>query len=344
MVRHPNSPGTEQGKSIPQISILWLLLPIGLLLLTFFWKPGNSEQANKSIDSTQTNSASIDSDNDYTYISHKKEDFRPLVYDIRESIRNTVKDELKSGMATEISVNFELLDKGINFTYGYTDWYWPASLLKIVTLIAYLKESETDTALLSKKIIYHRSNLGYAQNLVKDSLKEGGIYTYNDLLRRLIVNSDNQACYILEKNIGSAKIDKIYSDFTIDVARGNKNLDFIPINQYMQFLRSLYNATYLNKKNSEYALSLLINSEFVYGIRAGIPPGIKVASKFGEKADKNDLQLHDCGIVYYDNHPYMIGVMTKGTNFEKMAQSIQRLSNNIFQVVKNFEKGNSHSS
>ena len=331
------APHTSEGKpsAIPKISILWLALPVGLLIVTFLWKPGNNTTT-VNPDSVNKLKTSVDSTKGESYITHKKEDYRPLMHDIREAIRNTVKDELRNGDATEVSVNFELLDKGVGYTYGYTDWFWPASLLKITTLMAYLKEEEHSPGLLVKKITYHRSNLGYGQNFVKDSLTEGQQYTNSQLLERLIVNSDNQACFILEKNIGQEKIDQVYKEFTVDVARGNKMQDFMPVTQYMQILRTLYNATYVSRKNSEYAMELLTRSDFDYGIKAGIPQGIKVANKFGEKADKYDNQLHDCGIVYYENEPYMVGVMTKGKDYNKMAQTIQRLSANIFEIVKAF--------
>ena len=204
--------------------------------------------------------------------------------------------------------------------------------------MAYLKQEESTPGLLDKKITYHHSNLGYGQNFVKDSLVEGQQYTNSQLLERLIVNSDNQACFILEKNIGQEKIDQVYKEFTVDVARGNKMQDFMPVTQYMQILKTLYNATYVSRKNSEYAMELLTRSDFDYGIKAGVPSEIKVANKFGEKADRTDFQLHDCGIVYYPGSPYMIGVMTKGKDYKKMAQTIQRISTNIFEIVKTFEK------
>ena len=322
--------------NLPKISVLWLAIPIALLAFTFFWKPDSKSTSTEL--TTANKAAADDSTPEFSYITHKKEDYRPFIHDIREAIRNTVKDETRTGNTTEVSVNFELLDKGISYTYGYTDWFWPASLLKITTLIAYLRQAENDSAFLNTKVAYHHTNLGYSQNFVKDSLKEGNKYSYKQLLERLIVNSDNQACFLLEKTIGEEKINQIYRDFTIDVGRGRKMQDFMPINQYMAILRTLYNATYLTKKYSEYALGLLTRSDFEFGIRAGIPAGIKVASKFGEKADRNDFQLHDCGIVYFDHSPYMIGVMTKGKDYNKMAQTIQHISANIYEIAQSYSK------
>ncbi len=332
-------PKKRQGffSSLPKISIIWLAVPLVVLLLTIFWKPGSkSAVIQNNPDETVANTSNNVSSN-YPYITSKKEDFRPLMHDIREAMRNTVKEEIKTGKVTEVSINFELLDKGVGFTYGYTDWFWPASLLKITTLIAYLKQAETDSTYLDKQIVFHKANLGYNQNFMKDSLKDGKKYSYRELLERLVVTSDNQACFALEKNIGEEKVTQLYNDFSIDVSRGAKLQDFMPINEYMGMLRSLYNATYLNRKYSEYALSLLTRSDFEYGIRGGIPPDVKVASKFGEKADRNDYQLHDCGIVYFKNQPYMLGVMTKGKDYNNMAHAIQHISADIYGIMTKYE-------
>ncbi len=329
--------------TLPKISVIWLAIPLVILLLTLFWKPSNVPSVVKN-HNEETGGSSDNAANGFSYITHKKEDFGPMMHEIRSAVQSTVKDEIKTGKVTEVSISFELLDKGVGYTYGYTDWYWPASLLKITTLIAYLKQADIDSTYLERQLVFHKADLGYNQNFVKDSLTNGKKYTYRQLLERLIMASDNQACFALEQNIGEEKVTELYKDFTINVARGGKMQDFMPINQYMGILRSLYNATYLSRKYSEYALSLLTRSDFEYGIRGGIPPEVKVASKFGEKADRNDFQLHDCGIVYFQNQPYMLGVMTKGKDYNNMAHTIQRLSADIYGIMTKYEGADKNSS
>jgi hypothetical protein len=65
---------------------------------------------------------------------------------------------------------------------------------------------------------------------------------------------------------------------------------------------------------SEKALSLLAATTFAYGLTAGLPPGVRAAHKFGERilADPARMQLHDCGIVYAGNSPYLLCIMTQG--------------------------------
>ena len=76
--------------------------------------------------------------------------------------------------------------------------------------------------------------------------------------------------------------------------------------------------------------------DFPQGIVAGVPPGITVASKYGEYAQGKggeEKQLHEFGIVYHPNGPYILGVMTQGSNFERQAEVIRTVSAMIYGEV-----------
>jgi beta-lactamase class A len=93
----------------------------------------------------------------------------------------------------------------------------------------------------------------------------------------------------------------------------------------------LYYSTYLNKDYSEKALELLSNTEFTQGLVAPLPRSVTVAHKFGERALPDGTnQLHDCGIVYYPGHPYLLCIMTKGPDFKDLTQAIQQISSKVY--------------
>jgi hypothetical protein len=83
---------------------------------------------------------------------------------------------------------------------------------------------------------------------------------------------------------------------------------------YASLFRLLYNASFLNAEMSDKILKWLAESDYQTGLRAGVPKGVKVANKFGERSFKGGgvKQLHDCGIVYYPSNPYLICIMTRG--------------------------------
>jgi beta-lactamase class A len=101
----------------------------------------------------------------------------------------------------------------------------------------------------------------------------------------------------------------------------------------------LYNASYLNRELSEKALKHLSSSVFREGIIAGTPPGVEIASKFGERTihvsdeEPDIMQLHDFGIIYFPKHPYLLGVMTRGKDFKELGKVIRDISHEVYEEV-----------
>lgn len=60
-----------------------------------------------------------------------------------------------------------------------------------------------------------------------------------------------------------------------------------------------------------------------------------VAHKFGEYGDseKGIKQLHDVGIIYHEDNPYLLGIMTRGQDYAKLAQVIEKISSFIYSEV-----------
>ncbi len=60
-----------------------------------------------------------------------------------------------------------------------------------------------------------------------------------------------------------------------------------------------------------------------------------VAHKFGERSflDKKTKQLHDCGIVYHPAKPYVLCVMTRGDDFDKLSAVLRSVSALVYQEV-----------
>jgi beta-lactamase class A len=114
-----------------------------------------------------------------------------------------------------------------------------------------------------------------------------------------------------------------------------KSEDFISVKMYSSFFRLLYNSTYLNREMSEKGLEILSTTHFASGIPAGLPKGMMVAHKFGERGLANSQlkQLHDCGIVYFSKSPYLLCVMTRGDDFKKLSDIIKDVSSIVYKNV-----------
>lgn len=264
----------------------------------------------------------------------KVREFRNLENDLIDFI-NESKAE---GVISHASIYFRDLNNGPWFGINEKDNFSPSSLLKLPVMIAYYREAEENPSLLLTKIKYDSVPQGLLpQNFETEiPLQIGKEYTVKELIERMIVGSDNAAYLVLVNNIDESDIDKVTLDLGIPTVTEDTPNDFMNVKDYATLFRVLFNASYINKKYSEEALALLSKSEFNQGLTASLPKNALVAHKFGERDFVNGTkQLHDCGIVYYPKHPYLICVMTRGANFNNLSLNIQDISDMVFKEVQN---------
>lgn len=249
---------------------------------------------------------------------------------------NKMKD---SGIVSDVAVYFRDLNNGPWFGINEQADFSPASLLKLPIMMAYFKKAEGDNILLTNKINFTGEET-YIDSLINQvykpeaRLEKGKKYTVEEIIERMIKYSDNVALSILEKNINNELINKITLDLGIETVTSQTPEDFMSVKSYASLFRILYNASYLNRDMSEKALSILSQSEFKDGLVAGLPASLTVAHKFGERELQNNInQLHDCGIVYYPEHPYLLCIMTRGSNIKEQGRAISNISENVFGEV-----------
>ena len=261
-------------------------------------------------------------------------EIRPFKKNLQELI-----DSLKArGWANFSAVYFRDLNNGPWFGINAKEKFTPASLLKVPLMMAYFKEAETNPKILRDSIRFENLQDSNSSENIRPSsiLAPGKIYTVEELIRRTIIYSDNNAYLLLLRHFDQKKLIAIYSDLGVPVPFDGADENLMTVKQYATFFRILFNASYLNRAMSIKALELLSKTEFHDGIVAGVPPNVGVVHKFGERTypGKNiEKQMHDCGIVYYPDHPYLICVMTRGDSFEHLDNSIMEISALVFKNV-----------
>ena len=258
---------------------------------------------------------------------------------LEKKVNDLIAKEKDGGQVKSVAMYYRDLAYGRWVGINETDKYDPASMLKVVIMIAYYKQAENDPNILDKYIVYTKKladTIHDVQFQTPSVLKVGESYTIAQLVKAMIVDSDNGAKNALLANIDEKSLDETYSDLGI-----TENPDNVPgsytisSKTYSLFFRILYNATYLSREMSEKALGLLSKAAYKDGIVAGIPKGVSVSQKFGEHVDSSDTEgityeLHDCGIVYKPDKPYLLCVMTKGTVLESLTKTIQDISKLIY--------------
>lgn len=260
-------------------------------------------------------------------------ELQPFKYKVKELISRRT----DAGDATHVSMYFRHLDSGASFGVKAKEKLIPVSLLKVPVMIAWLKRAERDPAVLSRTYRYDGATDWSSNQTIKPrvTLTPGASYTVDNLIFRMIVYSDNNAWRLLLDNIDTRELDAIVADLHVDFDPSQAAEDSMSVRAYSSFFRVLYNATYLNREMSERALRYLSEIDFSDGILAGVPAGVAVASKFGEKTlDGGKLrQLHEFGIVYHPQGAYLLGIMTKGHDFARLAAMIREISRVVYSEV-----------
>lgn len=252
-----------------------------------------------------------------------------------ETIR-IIDQQINSNKINFASVYFRDLNNGPWFGINESELFSPSSLIKVPLMMTYYHLAETDSSILNKIIVNDHLFDPNRQNFQPEvTLKVGESYPVSELIDRMIIYSDDQAYDLLNNNLPNSDITQIYNDLGIDISAALKdpNGNILPVVNYASFFRILFNASYLNKENSEKALKLLSQSKFKDGLVAGVPQNIVVAHKFGERQylATGDKQFHDCGIVYKKDNPYLICIMTRGREFTPLIETIKTISKNIYE-------------
>lgn len=252
---------------------------------------------------------------------------------LESKIQNIITKEKELKKASEISVYYRDLDRGKWFGINEAEKYIPASLLKVSLMIAYFKQAENNPKILQEKLYYDGS---FDDNKIEtiepsEKIKANQSYSIEDLIRFMVVNSDNNASHLLFNRLNRNLFNEIYTDLSLPIPSSKEPFENMNAKSYSLFFRVLYNSTYLSRELSSRALSLLTKSDFSRGLRSGIPQDVTIAHKFGEAtvtfADGfvDHHELHDCGIVYSKN-PFFICIMTKGDNFQNLESSIANIA------------------
>ena len=261
-------------------------------------------------------------------------ELRPFKGRIEEAVRRIEKE----GAVEKVAVYFRDLDNGPWFGIREQERFSPGSLYKVPVLMSVLRQAEVEPAFFSRELRFEGlpdARLAMTHFTPSERIEPGRAYTVQELVRRAAVYSDNGAVWLLERSVRPELFTETLYDLGLDPAGRAAGGRTFSAETYGRFFRILYNTTILSQAMSEHALALLAEADFREGLVAGVPPGVTVAHKFGERGVDGpdgapDLQLHDCGIVYHPARHYLLCVMTEGRDYGAMARAIAAVSREVY--------------
>ena len=257
---------------------------------------------------------------------------------LREKSKALMDKAQKAGDIIYASIYFRDLSNGPWFGLNEADEFFPASLLKLPLAMSFYGKAEDDPAILSKEITY-RPDPSTAEQVQPfgpvRNVEAGKKYTIQALLDIMLQESSNESAVALAEIAGQEQITSVYRDLGLTPPVFGQDYK-IDTHKYASFFRILYNATYIDRSSSEKILQSLTETSFKDGLVAGVPQGITLAHKFGSRQvdiKPNTVQLHDCGIIYVPNKPYILCVMTQGSDFTQLADFIKQESALVYKYV-----------
>lgn len=336
------------------VPLVYLVIPMLLTWLFvylkfFYYKELNASDVASVINSTYSDASCADNTklyrtNQYRYtfplMLSEEVSESPRLLDLKQKITENISGILADPEIQGVSAYVCLLNDDKWFCINPEEEFVPASLIKVPLMMAFLKDADSLPGLLEKKLFFEQPRVVLPkQSYAIDQVQPGSHYTIRELISKMIMYSDNNATYLLQKNVTVKSFKDIFS--VIDLPMGDYiDANFrMKIRSYSKLFELLYDGNYLSHANSEYALKLLSKTVFNKGITRNLPSDIEVAHKFGEtiEADGNNIpaQLHETSIIYLQGNPMLVAVFTKGRNKEKMCDAISSISD---QVVGYFSK------
>lgn len=207
----------------------------------------------------------------YTYI-------KPLLYvdnkegsqslaNLKTNITNRIEEYKKAGVLQSASVFLKVYHKGEWLSINDTESYLPGSLIKIAGLLTYLRMEEVHPGVLDKQLTFESSKEFIpVQTYNSKQIQLGKTYTVRQLLKYMVAYSDNNATYLLNKNVDNTVFQKLFADLNIPLKATSDGNIKINVRDYSLFLRILFNASYLSIDHSEFAAELLAQCDFDKGM------------------------------------------------------------------------------
>ena len=350
-------------KSVP----LYIILIISALLFGSVWIVKSQFTPQDTIEtygnklSEMDNHVKVVRENDSSLIQpilYVEIESKQLLSPLKSKINDYLDSKKQAGAYTSASVYLKDIQAGVYININPDSLYDPASLMKVPLLMIYLKQAETNPQLLKKTFVFTQQAQNSTVALIKDkSLVVGKSYTVQELLYHMIVYSDNESFWILYDHFGEDIFKELDKKLTIpanyDIIHYSKtDKHFIAnVNSMAYYFMVLYNASYLTKTASKYALDILTKSTFKEGIAKGIDPNVLIAHKFGErtlsyyvgnKLENLQTEFHEFGIVYLKNRPYLLGGMTRGQQSNELQSIVSDISKMVYDDFKNQSNGNTN--
>ena len=234
-----------------------------------------------------------------------------------------------------ITIYYENINSGANISVNKELRLFPASLSKLVQAIIITKKVEEGSLTFSRELEILPTDISSDSGTLYKTLGNTKTMTVENLLKELLVNSDNTAQNVFRRYVDFE--DYINFQNVVGLQDLYNEKGFISSKEYTRILRVLYTSNFLKPENSQKILKYMADSTFKNFLSQGIPEGVPFAHKYGENTEQNIFA--DSGIVYVPKKPYMISVIIKKENSsietqKEVSKLMKEISDKVYSASK----------
>ncbi len=235
--------------------------------------------------------------------------------------------QITDPLGDDMELYFEYLPTGTSIGINSGNNFFAASLFKLPVVMAYFKHKERVTAGSDYKVKLTKDML---DNRFGDLWQKGEGYELDldEAARLALEKSDNTAAKALGTIITQEDFDDVYLGVDVDLQIASEGA-VMTTKKYSSILKALYYSAVLTRDDSQTILDYLSHSEFNDKLVAGIPKNVTVAHKIGVIDEQSYM---DCGIVYVPYRPYMLCMVSKGSEGEAR-ERMSLISKTIYEYV-----------
>lgn len=236
------------------------------------------------------------------------------------------------------------LSDGTRLNYHADTVFPTASTIKIFILSEAFRQRQYGTLHFEESVTLDPADVVPGSGALAARLKKGPItVTVQELIREMIVSSDNTATNWLIKRMGMGAINAHIQQLgwsktrlgrvMLDQAAASRNEENVSTpSELVDMLRRLYTNSILSSAASQEMLAIM--KDVRADIRKAVPPAIPVAAKPGEVTGVRC----EAGIVYLAKHPFAIAVM--GTFLDEPKSPVEDITRLVLEHFQKLEKAN----
>ena len=206
------------------------------------------------------------------------------------------------------------------------------NLFRIPQLITFFKKEESHPGFLNTRVCYEKPvPIGDKGMHCTEHIQPGNEYSLQELLRRMIIYSDEQAAALLEPYMDAELFQKVFQDLDLPAPVKDHRDFLISARDCSVFLKVLYNASYLNTAHAEQCTELLAQRTARLGITSALPNHCRVAHYLGITQDGKQMQLSESALIFISGKAYLLTIMAQGNESDQLATLFSSISRNVYQ-------------